>query len=104
MSSELKGLDVNIMGREFRVACPADEEAGLLEAVHYLDARMREIRDGGKIIGIDRIAIMAALNITHEFLHLKVSPDFDIGDFKRRMARMQSVMDEVLSEQQTSLF
>ena len=103
MSSEIKGLDVSIMGRDFRVACPADEEAGLLEAVAYLDARMREIRDSGKIVGIDRIAVMAALNITHEFLHLKVSPDFDIGDFKRRMGRMQGLIEKTLAEQ-SSLF
>jgi cell division protein ZapA len=61
-------LDVAIMGREFRVACPEDEREGLLQAVSYLDRKMREIRDGGKVIGLERIAIMAALNITHDYL------------------------------------
>lgn len=97
--SEIRGLDVTIMGREFKVACPADEEEGLMQAVAYLDQRMREIRDSGKVIGIDRIAILAALNITHEFLHVKVAPDFDNGAFQRRIARMQDVIDQALTEQ-----
>ena len=103
MAGEIKGLDVMIMGREFRVACPVEEEQGLLEAVAYLDSKMREIRDSGKIVGIDRIAVMAALNITHEFLHMKVTPDVDMGDFKRRIDRMQGLIDKTLSEQ-SSLF
>ncbi|MCB6182756.1 cell division protein ZapA [Leeia sp. TBRC 13508] len=103
MAGEIKGLDVTIMGREFRVACPAEEEQGLLEAVAYLDSKMREIRDSGKIVGIDRIAVMAALNITHEFLHMKVTPDVDLGDFKRRITRMQGLIDKTIAEQ-NSLF
>lgn len=101
--SEIKGLDVTILGREFRVACPVDEEEGLLQAVEYLDQRMKEIQSTGKIVGVERIAIMAALNITHEFLHLRVSPDIDLGDFKRRLARMQASVDVALGTQ-TELF
>ncbi len=61
-------VKVHILDREFMFAAPAEERDGLLESARQLDARMREIRDGGKIVGIDRIAIMAALNITHEML------------------------------------
>ena len=101
--SEAKSLQIAIMGREFRVACPENEQAGLLEAVDYLNRKMLEIRDGGKIIGLERIAIMAALNIAHEMLTMKVGGGFDIGDVKRRMARMETVIDQAMSEQ-TNLF
>jgi cell division protein ZapA len=63
-------LDVTIMGREFRIACPENEREGLLRAVSFLDKKMREIRDGGKVIGVERIAIMAALNIAHDLILL----------------------------------
>ena len=97
--SEAKSLQIAIMGREFRVACPEDEQAGLLEAVDYLNKKMLEIRDGGKVIGLERIAIMAALNIAHEMLTTKVGGGFDMGDLKRRMTRMETVIDQAMSEQ-----
>jgi cell division protein ZapA len=61
-------LDVNILGRDYRIACKESERAELTQAVTFLDKRMREIRDHGKVSGPDRIAVMAALNITHELL------------------------------------
>ena len=97
--SEAKSLQVTIMGREFRVACPDEEQAGLLEAVDYLNKKMLDIRDGGKVIGLERIAIMAALNIAHELLTTKVGGGFDMGEIKRRMNRMESVIDQAISEQ-----
>ena len=101
--SEPKSLQITIMGREFRVACPEEEQAGLLEAVDYLNKKMIEIRDAGKVIGIERIAIMAALNIAHELLSVKVGGGFDMGEIKRRMNRMETVIDQAMSEQ-TKLF
>ena len=97
--SEVKGLDVSIMGREFRVACPEDEQEELLSAVSYLDRKMREIRDSGKVIGVERIAIMAALNIAHELLTTRTG-GFDIGDFKRRIGTMQEQLDVALQDQE----
>jgi cell division protein ZapA len=97
---DAKSLQITIMGRNFRVACKEEEQAGLLEAVEYLNRRMEEIRDQGRIVGLERIAIMAALNITHEFLGAKVGGDnFDMAAFKRRMAQMETVIDTALSEQ-----
>ena len=92
-------LDVQILDREFRVACPDDEKAELLEAVGYLDKKMREIRDAGKVASTERIAIMAALNIAHELLTTKLGGSFDMGDYKRRMQSMQATIDEALADQ-----
>jgi cell division protein ZapA len=97
--SESKSLQITIMGRDFRVACPEDEQAGLLEAVDYLNQKMLEIREGGKVIGLERIAIMAALNIAHELLRTKVDGGFDLAEIKGRMNRMETVIDQAMSEQ-----
>ncbi|MBV8467121.1 MAG: cell division protein ZapA [Burkholderiales bacterium] len=96
----MKQLDVTIMGREFRVACPPEEEAALQEAVVFLDRKMREIRDSGNVMGIDKIAIMAALNITHEFMNTRIAGGFDVAEFRRKIAGMQQTIDEALKEQQ----
>ena len=97
--SASKTMNVTIMGREFRVACPGEEREELLQSVSYLDKRMREIRDGGKVVGSERIAIMAALNITHELLTTKIRGGFDMGEFKRRIDRMQAALDAAMPEQ-----
>jgi cell division protein ZapA len=99
MSKEARGLDVNIMGREFRVSCTEEERRDLLKAVDYLNAKMREIRDTGKVIGVERIAIMAALNITHEYLSTRMDGGFDVGEFKRRMLSMQAIIDQAMNSQ-----
>jgi cell division protein ZapA len=62
-------LTVRILDKEYCIACPEDERANLQSAARYLDGKMREIRSSGKVVGADRIAVMAALNITHDLLH-----------------------------------
>jgi cell division protein ZapA len=98
-ANKSNALDVMILDREFRVACPDDEKSELLEAVGYLDKKMREIRDAGKIASTERIAIMAALNIAHELLTTKLGGGFDMGEYKRRMQSMQATIDETLADQ-----
>lgn len=98
--SEAKQLDVTVMGREFRIGCPPEEEAALMQAVELLDKRMRDIRDSGNVMGIDKIAIMAALNIAHEFMNTRIAGGVDMADFRRRIGRMQDTIDDALKEQQ----
>jgi cell division protein ZapA len=101
MTTPTKTLEVKILDRELRIACPEEERGELLDAVAYLDKRMREIRDAGKIASVERIAMMAALNITHELLGMKVGRGIDLSDFKRRMNSMQAAIDQALAEQDT---
>ena len=68
MSTEQLTTSVTIMDKEYRITCPASQQDALIQAANYLDQKMRTIRDSGKVIGADRIAVMAALNITHECL------------------------------------
>jgi cell division protein ZapA len=99
MSTADKNMQISIMGREFRVACTPDEQKALLEAVDYLNRKMQEIKGQGKITGLDRIAIMAALNISHEFLTTRFG-NFDVSEFKRRMAGIETTLDQALADQE----
>ena len=99
MIADPKALQISVMGREFRVACPEHEQKGLLEAVDYLNKKMDEIRDNGKVVGLERIAIMAALNIAHELLSIRVGGGFDIAEVKRRMNHMETILDQAMFDQ-----
>jgi cell division protein ZapA len=100
VSNEATAIDANIMGREFRISCTEEEREDLLQAVDYLDGKMREIRDAGKVVGVDRIAIMVALNIAHELLRTRVGGGVDLGDLRRTIVAMQTSMDAVLQGQE----
>ena len=93
-----KSLDVIINGRSFRVACEEGEESALLDAVAYLDRKMNEISGSGKLVGTDRIAVMAALNIAHELLTVRAG-GLEIGEFKRRINTMKSSLEKAMIEQ-----
>ena len=68
---EPTAVTVRILDKEYFVGCPPDERNDLLESAEYLNKKMREIRDTGKIVGSDRIAVMAALNMANELLRLR---------------------------------
>jgi cell division protein ZapA len=115
-----KGVTINVMGREFRVAAPQGEERQLLASVELLNKKMKELRDGGKIVGNERIAIMAALNIAHDYLQLLVSGtnknsdahnaptssakntnnSVDAEFVRRKMESLESVIEKAISEQE----
>jgi len=67
-------LDVSLLGRDYKVACREGEQAALKDAVAFLEARMREIRDGSKSSSVERIAVMAALNLAHDFQRERAAP------------------------------
>ena len=64
-------VSVRIMEKEYVIACPYEERTALLDTAEFLNSRMREIRDSGKVVGHDRIAVMVALNLANELLRLK---------------------------------
>ena len=75
MSESVARVSVRILDKEYQIACPKEERADLMRCAELLNNRMREIRDSGKIIGLDRIAVMAALNITHELIRADQADD-----------------------------
>lgn len=62
---------VKILDKEYQVACPREERQALMESAQLLDERMKAIRGSGAVIGLERIAVMAALNLSHELLQAK---------------------------------
>ena len=104
MSGEAKALDVTIMGRVYRVSCAPDEEKDLMAAVEYVDKRMNEIREGGKTVAIERLAVMTALNIAHELLAGKSGKGVDTADVRRKISAMKTSISEALADNQNKLF
>ena len=95
-----KTVEVNLLGRSYRVACDDDEREALMQAVAYLDTKMNEIRKSGKVMGAERIAVMAALNVAHELLTVKLGAGFDLGQAKRRLLALESQIDAAIAKQE----
>ena len=100
MAEAAKTIEVNLLGRSYRVACEDDERDALMQAVAYLDGKMNEIKKAGKIAGSERIAVMAALNIAHELLSVRVGGGIDLGAAKRRLASLEAQLDAALAKQE----
>ncbi len=77
-------VSVRILDKEYQVACPPSERTDLLDSAEVLNTKMREIRDSGRIVGLDRIAVMAALNMANDLLHAKAKDEALEGDFDVR--------------------
>jgi len=90
-------VTVHILDKEYCIACPADERANLESAARYLDGKMREIRSGGKVIGADRIAVMAALNITHALLHKQQRLDQEADSTRAKVRDLLERVDGALA-------
>jgi cell division protein ZapA len=84
---------VKILDKEYQVACPAEERDALLQAASNLDDRMRAIRGGGTVIGLERIAVMAALNLSHELSQAQPEPE---NCDEERVRRLSDRVDEAL--------
>ena len=95
--TQAKTLTVQILDKDYCIACPADERANLESAARYLDGKMREIRSGGKVIGADRIAVMAALNITHDLLHKQQRLDQEADSTRAKVRDLLERVDGALA-------
>src|SRR5947208_16317758 len=100
MTEGPKTVEVSLLGRTYRVTCEEGERESLMQAVAYLDGKMNEIRRAGKVMGAERIAVMAALNVAHELLSVKLGAGFDVGQAKRRLSAIESRHDSVLANQE----
>jgi len=96
-TTSANGITVSILGKEFAVACPENERAALVAAAAHLDKKMREIHASGKVIGTERTAIMAALNIAHELLDLRGQGGMP-SDVNQKLRFLQSKIDAVLQQ------
>jgi cell division protein ZapA len=100
MSDRNVRVSVRILEKEYQVACLPEERSELLDSAEFLNAKMREIRDGGNIVGLDRIAVMAALNLSHELLKLRNRGDATQSDVGRKVRQMRERVETVLAKGQ----
>ena len=105
-SKEKGAMTISLLGREFRVGCPEGQDRELLASVDYLNKKMKEVRDTGKVVGNERIAIMAALNIAHEHVSNqgKSPSGAENAAIRRRIVAMQETLDSALAADQENLF
>lgn len=96
MSEMYAHISVKILEKEYQVSCPASERTDLLDSAEILNARMREIRDSGKVVGLDRIAVMAALNMANELLHAKARDRELEGSVGQRLKLLSDRVESVL--------
>lgn len=89
---------VHIMDKEYLISCPENERDALFASAEYLTEKMREIRDTGKIVGIDRIAVIAALNIAHELLDLRNGRDDFQHSLNDRLRMLQEKIDSAINQ------
>jgi len=97
MTQQIAQVSVRILDKEYQVACPAEERTDLLDSAEILNNKMREIRDSGRIVGLDRIAVMAALNMANDLIHAKARDQELEGGISDRLKLISDRVDSVLS-------
>ena len=97
MSGEIP-IIVQILDKDYRVACQNGQQDSLLASARFLDQKMREIRAGGRVIGTDRIAVMTALNLAHELLEFQRERDQLSDSFGRRIKALREKVEVALND------
>jgi cell division protein ZapA len=101
MSEErISRVSVRLLDRDYQVACPVEERSDLLDSAEYLDGKMREIRDSGKVVGLERIAVMAALNLANELIKQRKQGTVVEGDLGARLRSLRERVETALEKGQ----
>lgn len=98
MKSSPGGVTISILGKELMVACPDEERSQLIAAAQELDQRMRNIQDGGKVIGAERVAVMTALNLANELLQVRNRMNGVPAELDARLQALNGRIESVLQE------
>jgi cell division protein ZapA len=100
MTDRTVRVSVRILEKEYQVACLPEERSELLDSAEHLNAKMREIRDGGNVVGLDRIAVMAALNLAHELLRMRGRGESADTDVSQKIRQLRERVETALSRGQ----
>lgn len=95
--SESVPVSVQILDKEYTISCPLEDKDALLESARVLNERMREVRDGGKVLGSERIAVMTALNAIHEFLGQRNRQQTTVAAIEQDVRRLEQKITSVIS-------
>lgn len=99
MSDDVTTISVKILDKDYQVSCPVDEVDALTASARYLDKQMLEIRETGKVLGSDRIAVMAALNIANEYLASKNAVETTKGQIDGSVTELTERVSQALEQQ-----
>ena len=103
MKTDGKPVEIHILDKEYLIACPEDKRQVLLESADYLNRKMREIQKNGKVIGLDRLTVMAALNIAHELIELRHERELNT-DLAGILPSLKEKVDRTLAKVQQMEF
>ncbi|MBU0455700.1 MAG: cell division protein ZapA [Pseudomonadota bacterium] len=98
MTDQANTISVEVLGRSYKIKCPVSEVEALKEAAAFVDKEMRKIHDDGRVVGLDRVAIIASLNIAHLFLSSEHREDKYVESLSERIADMQKRIVELLTQ------
>ncbi|MEE9572844.1 MAG: cell division protein ZapA [Candidatus Neomarinimicrobiota bacterium] len=101
-NTSANNISVSILDKVYQVKCPADNVQELQNAAKYLDQKMREVRDDSNIVGLDRIAIITALNIAYSLLYTEQKENKEIDTMAGRLCNMQARIEELLTQDDQS--
>ena len=100
MTTSNAQVSVRILDKEYQVACESEERTDLLDSAEVLNSKMLEIRDSGRVVGLDRIAVMAALNMANDLLHAQARDRLIEGDLSGRLKNISDRVDSALGTSQ----
>ncbi|UCC56243.1 MAG: cell division protein ZapA [Gammaproteobacteria bacterium] len=100
MRKEPDAIKVRILDKEYLVACPEGEKEALTASAKFLNQKMLDIRESGKVVGIDRIAVMTALNLAHEVIGAIGSDSSEIDSYGQRIGKLNSRIEKALNKYQ----
>jgi len=104
MSENQARVSVRILEKEYHITCPMEERADLLDSAEFLNAKMREIRDSGKVVGLDRIAVIAALNMANELIRFRNRDSHLDSDVGSRLRILRERVESALEKGRRSSF
>ena len=98
LMTDAQPINISILDKDYKVACPPGEQSALLESARFLDNKMREVRDAGNIMGSERIAVITALNMANDLLRTS-NLDKEIGqELPPRLKDLESRITRVLEQ------
>jgi cell division protein ZapA len=100
MTDRTARVSVRILEKEYQISCLPEERSELLDSAEHLNTRMREIRDAGNIVGLDRIAVMAALNLAHELLKLRNRDEVVDSGVSQKIRQLRERVETALTRGQ----
>ena len=100
MDNNIKSITIKLLGKEYKINCPNGQESQLMDAALHLDRQMLTIRKNGRLYGLERIAIMAALNVTHELLIQNHSKQENATEINSRLQQLNDKIDQALENQE----